>query len=493
MADTAVRTDKPYKLWIGGDAVEGSNGTYEVVNPATEEVVGLAPEASAADAEAAAAAAAAAFPAWSQTTPQQRSELLARAADLLEKEAPALVPLAQAETGGVNMMAFGNVYGSLVRLRRYVRGALEPREQMMVPVPNMGGPGPAAPGLLNAMGVRQPVGVVACITSYNVPMTNVMGKLAPALAMGNTVVIKPAPQDPLEIIRLTEIFHEAGFPPGVVNLVVGSKPESSSALVASKHVDMVSFTGSTTIGLMINEVCARDMKRVLFELGGKGACVVFDTADLDAAAGGIASTWTFHAGQICTAPTRVVAHRSIYDQLMEKLTAIAKPLKVGDPTQQDTIVGPVVSGVQRGRVETLIKAGTDEGGTILTGGGRPSHLERGYFIEPTLVAGVNNDMKIAREEIFGPVVVAIPFDTEEEGIAIANDSDYGLYDYVYSGDTVQGMRVAQQLRCGNVGINTVNRNPETPFGGFKKSGLGRDGGSFAMHAYTEWQSLVWPG
>ena len=155
--------------------------------------------------------------------------------------------------------------------------------------------------------------------------------------------------------------------------------------------------------------------------------------------------------------------------------------------------GPVVSGVQRGRVEALIKAGKDEGGTVVVGGGRPADLERGYFVEPTLFAGMRNDMTLAREEVFGPVVVAIPFDTEEEGIAIANDSDYGLYDYVFSGDTVQGMRVAQQLRCGNVGINTVNRNPETPFGGFKKSGLGRDGGSFAMHAYTEWQSMVWPG
>ncbi|HZA77197.1 MAG TPA: aldehyde dehydrogenase family protein [Acidimicrobiales bacterium] len=493
-AINSTAVDDRYSLWIGGDRVDGSDGTYEVVNPATEEVVGLAPEATADDARQAAAAAADAFPAWSQTTPEERARLLDRAADILEQRIPALIPLVQAETGStVQMARTAQVPMAVVRLRRYARGALEPREIPLAPAPNPGG-GPSATGggLVNAMAVRLPVGVVVCITSYNVPMTNVMGKIGPALATGNTVIIKPAHQDPLGIIKMVEAFHEAGFPPGVVNLVVGSTPASAEALVAAPQTDMVSFTGSTAVGTKIGEVAARDMKRVLFELGGKGASLVFDDADVDAAAQGTASTFAFHAGQICTAPTRLVAQRGVYDQAVEKLAQIATVLNVGDPLDPDTIVGPVISAAQRDRIEGYVRSGVDDGGTIVAGGARPE-IERGFFYPPTLVAGCRNDMTVAREEIFGPVVVAIPFDDEEEGIAIANDSDYGLYDYVWTRDTAKALRVAQRLRAGNVGLNTLARNPETPFGGFKKSGIGRDGGSFALHAYTELQSIVWPG
>jgi acyl-CoA reductase-like NAD-dependent aldehyde dehydrogenase len=255
---------------------------------------------------------------------------------------------------------------------------------------------------------------------------------------------------------------------------------------------MVSFTGSTAIGGRIGEVAGRSMKRQLLELGGKGASLVFEGADLDRAALGTASTYTFHAGQICTAPTRLIAQRGVYDQMVEKLAQIAKTVKVGDPTAPDTVVGPVISGRHRERVEGYVQAGVDGGGTVVAGGSRPD-LERGFFVSPTLIVDCTNDMTVAQEEIFGPVVVAIPFDDEEEGIAIANATDFGLYDYVWSGDTAQALRVAQRLRSGNVGLNTLNRNPETPFGGFKKSGVGRDGGSFALHAYTELQSIVWPG
>jgi acyl-CoA reductase-like NAD-dependent aldehyde dehydrogenase len=287
-------------------------------------------------------------------------------------------------------------------------------------------------------------------------------------------------------------MQEAGFPPGVVNLVVGAGPGAAEALVASPHTDMVSFTGSTAIGGRIGEVAGRSMKRQLLELGGKGASLVFEGADLDRAALGTASTYTFHAGQICTAPTRLIAQRGVYDQMVEKLAQIAKTVKVGDPTAADTVVGPVISGRHRERVEGYVQAGADAGGSVVAGGARPD-LERGFFVSPTLIADCTNDMTVAQEEIFGPVVVAIPFDDEEEGIAIANATDFGLYDYVWSGDTAQALRVAQRLRCGNVGLNTLNRNPETPFGGFKKSGVGRDGGSFALHAYSELQSIVWPG
>lgn len=494
MATALIDTERQYNLWIGGAPVPGSNGSYPVVNPATEEVVGFAPEASAPDAAAAAQAAAAAFPAWSQTAPEERAALLNRAADLLTERYNELVPLVQAETGSTMTMAqMAQVGGTIARIRRYARGALEPMETAFMPVPNRGGgPHTTVGGVFNAAAVRLPVGVVACIKAYNVPMNNVMGTLGPALATGNTVVVKPAPQDPLAVIRLVELFNEAGFPPGVVSLVVGTTPESSQALVASPHVDMVSFTGSTGVGLRIAEAAGRDLKRVLMELGGKGASLVFDSADLEAAAEGTASTFNYHAGQICTAPTRLIVQRRVYDECVERLAAKAKAAPLGDPTDPVTVVGPVITAAHRDRVVGYIRSGEEEGGTVVAGG-TDAPMERGFFVRPTVIAGCRPGMRAVQEEIFGPVVVAMPFDDEEEGIALANDTDFGLYSYVWTGDTAQGLRVARRIRAGNVGVNTVGRHMETPFGGFKKSGIGRDGGSYALQAYTELQSIVWPG
>ncbi|HLX88780.1 MAG TPA: aldehyde dehydrogenase family protein, partial [Acidimicrobiales bacterium] len=350
---------------------------------------------------------------------------------------------------------------------------------------------PLAPGgLISALAVRQPVGVVTCITSYNFPMVNMAGKVAPALAMGNTVVVKPAPQDPLAVVELVRILDEVGFPPGVVNLVNSSGPEPAAALVASPDVDMISFTGSTQVGVRIAQDGGRTMKRLLLELGGKGACLVFDDADLAGAVGCIGSTWSFHSGQICTAPTRAVIQSGVYDEVVERLSRYATVLKVGDPTAPDTVVGPLISALQRERVEGHIAQGKAEGAEVVVGGGRPEHLERGFYIEPTLVAGTNA-MHVTREEIFGPVVVAVRFEDEDEGVAIANDNDYGLYDYVFSGDVPRAFRVARLLRAGHVGINTAQRNHEAPFGGFKMSGVGRDGGDYGLEAYSELQSIVW--
>jgi acyl-CoA reductase-like NAD-dependent aldehyde dehydrogenase len=481
--------DRRYGLWIDGAPTPGTKGTYPIVNPATEEVVGLAPEGSAGDALAAAAAAAAAQPAWEQTTQDERAALLERAAQIIESRYESLIPLLQAETGSTMAVASTvQVPAAVGRIRRYVRGAYETLDVAFPAVPG-GSRGGA--GLMNAMAVRAPVGVVAAITAYNVPLSNVVGKLAPALVTGNTVVVKPAPQDPLGVIEMIKAFNEAGFPPGVVSLVVGSTPEVSEALVNSPDITMVSFTGSSTVGQKVTEDCAKGFKRVLAELGGKGAALVFEGADLDNAAQQIASTWTFHMGQICTAPTRVIAERAIYDELVDKLAAVARGLKVGNPLEADTHLGPVISSAHRERVEGMIASGIEEGAVAVVGGSRPE-LERGWFVSPTLLAQATNQMYVARNEVFGPVVVVIPFDDEEEAIAIANDSDYGLYGYVFTDDQARGMRVARRVRSGNVGINTVGRHPETPFGGFKHSGMGRDGGSFAMHAYTEWQSIVWP-
>jgi acyl-CoA reductase-like NAD-dependent aldehyde dehydrogenase len=484
--------DASYRLLIGGERVEAGNGTYAIVNPATEQVVGHAPNASAADAEAAAAAAAAAFPAWSRTTPEARSELLQRAADLLDERYPELVPLVQAETGAtLRVTKQMQVPQAGARFRRYAQGINEELEIAVRPgiMPTTAlAPG----GIIGGVARRAPVGVVAAITSYNFPMTNTAGKLGPALAMGNTVVIKPAPQDPLAIVRLGEIFDDAGFPPGVVNVVVGAGSEAAEALVASPHVDMISFTGSTGVGQSIGAVAGHGMKRLLLELGGKGACLVFDDADLKAAIGGISSVWAFHSGQICTAPTRVLAQRGIYDQLVSGLEKAAGRLKVGDPLERDTVLGPVITEVHRDRVEGYVAAGRDQGGTVVAGGERPD-LNRGFYVAPTLIADCTPDMRVVQEEIFGPVIVVVPFDDQDEAVAIANGTDFGLYDYVFSADSARAYGVAQQLRTGNVGINTAQRNHELPFGGFKMSGVGRDGGRFGFHAYSELQAIVFPG
>jgi acyl-CoA reductase-like NAD-dependent aldehyde dehydrogenase len=278
----------------------------------------------------------------------------------------------------------------------------------------------------------------------------------------------------------------------LVNLVNADDAAPASALVDSRDVDMISFTGSTEVGIRIAQAGGRTMKRLLLELGGKGACVVFDDADVAGAIGCIGSTWSFHSGQICTAPTRAVVQRGVFDQVVDGLGKYATVLKVGDPTETDTIVGPLISAAQRTRVEGHIATGRAEGAELISGGGRPAHMERGFYVEPTLLTGTN-DMTVVREEIFGPVVVVVPFDDEEEGISIANDSDFGLYDYVFSGDTARAFRVAKRLQAGHVGVNTAQRNHEAPFGGFKMSGVGRDGGDYGLEAYSELQSIIWTG
>jgi acyl-CoA reductase-like NAD-dependent aldehyde dehydrogenase len=235
------------------------------------------------------------------------------------------------------------------------------------------------------------------------------------------------------------------------------------------------------------------MKRLLLELGGKGAAVVLDDANLKTAVTALASVWGFHTGQICTAPTRAVVHRNRYDELVAALQATAPNLRVGDPTDPSTVVGPVISDAQRTRIERYVEQGVSEGASVAVDGRRPEHMERGFYVGPTLLVDCRPDMTPAREEIFGPVIVVIPFDDDDEAIAIANSTDYGLYDYVFSNDTDRAYRIARRLRSGNVGINTAQRNPATPFGGFKMSGVGRDGGDFGFHAYTEMQSIVWSG
>jgi acyl-CoA reductase-like NAD-dependent aldehyde dehydrogenase len=478
------------RLFVGGRWVAPDDGYYEVVDPATEETVGRAPEASRDQVLAACAAAREAFDGWSRTPAGERAAVLGRAADLIRGRLVEYADLARAETGATTGTARAMQVGvAVARFRRYA--TVEPAEWAIPPQINEAGPMGRA-GVMGALAVRQPVGVVSCITSYNNPWANPAGKIAPALAMGNTVVVKPAPQDPLSVYRMAEALEAAGAPAGVVNVVSGRSTGVGEAAVASPDVDMVSFTGSTAVGQRIAEVCGRDMKRQLMELGGKGAAVVFEDADVGSAVAGIGTTFSFYSGQICTAPTRVLVQRGLYDRLVTELAAYADRLRVGDPAAADTVVGPVISAEHRSRVESYVELGRKEGATVVTGGERPP-LDRGFYVTPTLLADCTNDMRVAREEIFGPVVSVVPFDDEEEGIALANDSDFGLIDYVWSGDVARAFRVARRLRAGGVGVNTVGRNMEAPFGGFKKSGVGRDVGSYALHAYSEVQAIVWPG
>ncbi|MDQ1046428.1 aldehyde dehydrogenase family protein [Streptomyces sp. V4I2] len=483
-------TAEGQRLFVGGAWIEPDGGHYEVVDPATEETVGRAPEASRDQVRAACAAAREAFGPWSCTAPEERAAILARAAGIIGGNLESYADLARAETGATTATARRMQVGvAAARFRRYAR--VEPAEWAIPPQINEAGPmGRAA--VMGALAVRQPVGVVTCITSYNNPWANPAGKVAPALAMGNTVVVKPAPQDPLSVYRMAEALEAAGVPRGVVNVVSGRSVEVGEEAVSSPDVDMVSFTGSTAVGQRIAEVCGRGMKRQLMELGGKGAALVFDDADVGSAVAGIGTTFSFYSGQICTAPTRVLAQSGVYDRLVEQLAAYVGRLKVGDPREPDTVVGPVISSGHRDRVESYVELGRKEGAVVVTGGERPP-LERGFYVAPTLLADCTNDMRVAREEIFGPVVVVVPFDEEDEGVAMANDTDYGLIDYVWSADVARAFRVARRLRAGGVGVNTVGRNMEAPFGGFKRSGVGRDVGSYALHAYSEVQAIVWPG
>ncbi|MEU6804187.1 aldehyde dehydrogenase family protein [Streptomyces neyagawaensis] len=487
---TGAGSPERQRLFIGGSWVEPDDGHYEVIDPATEGVVGLAPEASRDQVHTAAAAAREALGAWSRTSPDERAAVLARTAELIRARLVPYADLAGAESGATTGTARGMQVGvAAARFQRYARP--EPAEEPIAPQVNEAGPfGRAA--VMGALAVRQPVGVVTCVTSYNNPWANPAGKIAPALAMGNTVVVKPAPQDPLSVYRMAEALEEAGIPPGVVNVVSGTGPRAGEAAVDSPDVDMVSFTGSTAVGRRIAEVCGRDMKRQLMELGGKGAAIVFDDADVPSAVAGIGTTFSFYSGQICTAPTRVLAQRGVYDQVVTRLAAYASRLPVGDPRARGTLVGPVISAAHRDRVESYVELGRKEGARVVTGGERPP-LDRGFYVAPTLLADCTADMRVVREEIFGPVVVVLPFDDEEDAVRLADATDYGLIDYVWSGDVARAFRVARRLRAGGVGVNTVGRNMEAPFGGFKKSGVGRDVGSYALHAYSELQAIVWAG
>ncbi len=480
------------QVLIGGAWVPASLGTYDVTNPATGGLAGRAPQCSADQACEAAAAARDAFEngPWPRMGGQERARLLTRVADEFRRRADDLVDLTVAETGALRPIAKQLQVGEVAaRLEKYAELARTPDVEGMPPLSRPGVAGATA-GLAAGIVIREPVGVVACISPFNFPMTNCAGKIGPALAVGNTVVIKPPPQDPMGMAELDRIVASE-LPPGVVNFVCGSTPDIGEALTTSGDVDMVSFTGSSSVGSTIEAAAARTMKRTLQELGGKSANVVFADCELASALRSSMSVFGFHSGQICIAPTRLLVEETVYEEFTSKMAAEASAMKIGDPNDEDVVVGPVISEAQLERIEAYVRKGIEEGATLACGGKRPEHLKQGFYFEPTLFTDATNDMTISREEIFGPVITAIPFKDEDEAVRIANDSEFGLYGYVWSGDTARALRVARAMRTGTVQINGSPPNPDAPFGGYKQSGHGRDGGRYALDTYSELKYIGW--
>jgi acyl-CoA reductase-like NAD-dependent aldehyde dehydrogenase len=472
------------QLFIGGEWTAGSAGkTFETVDPATGEVLGTAVEATAADVDAAVQAAARAFadPAWREMTPSARGRLLWRIGDLIEQHAEELGGLESKDQGQSVAFARGSMAGA-ADMMRYFAGWCTKITGVTSPV--------SIPGVMHYTR-REPVGVCALITPWNFPLSIAVWKLAPALAAGNTVIVKPAEQTPLTTLRLAELCAEAGVPAGVVNCLTGG-PEVGRALVEHTGVDKVSFTGSTEVGREIVRASAGNLKRVSLELGGKNASIVMKDANIDAAVGGNLLGGLVNSGQACAAYSRFYVDASRADEFTEKLAGAMSSIKVGPGMSPDTQLGPLISAEQRDRVERYVGSGVEQGAQVVVGGKRPGgDLAAGFFFEPTLFVGVQQSMDIARDEIFGPVLPVMTYDEPEELVARANDTEYGLAACVWTRDVALGHKLAAQIRAGEVFINTLPMlDPAAPWGGFKSSGWGREMTAEALNAYTETKG-VW--
>jgi len=465
------------KLYVNGEWVEpAGKGMLEVINSTTEEVMGRIPEGSAEDINRAVAAARAAFDSWSVTSAAERAAYLQKIssglaarqneiAAVIASEVGMPLPLATAVQAGMPAMMMG-VYSKLL-------GEFSFEEQIG-----------------NSLVVKEPVGVVGCITPWNYPLHQVVAKVAPALAAGCTVVLKPSEVAPLTAFILAEIIDDAALPAGVFNLVTGLGPVVGEALASHPDVDMISFTGSTRAGRRVGELAAQTVKRVALELGGKSANIILDDADFEKAVRAGVNNCYFNSGQTCSAHTRMLVPRERHDEAARIAREAAESFTVGDPREGTFKLGPLVSEVQRDRVRSYIRKGQEEGANLVTGGAdAPEGLEKGYFVKPTVFADVRNDMTIAREEIFGPVLSIIPYEDEDDAVRIANDTVYGLAGGVWSNDIERAKRVARRLRTGQVDINGGKFNPLAPFGGYKQSGNGRELGKYGLDEYLEVKSL----
>jgi aldehyde dehydrogenase (NAD+) len=469
---------KHEKLFIGGEWVApAGKGTIDVVNASTEEVMGQVPRGDEEDVDRAVRAACAAFDGWAATPVQDRARLLERLVDGLRARAEEIATVIACEVG------------SSIAFARSVQAAL--------PATVAG----SYPGILrefrfeekigNSLVLLEPVGVVAAITPWNYPLHQAIGKIAPALAAGCTVVLKPSQPAPLSAFILAEILHGAGLPPGVFNLVSGAGSVAGEALCGHPRVDMVSLTGSTAAGQRASEVAAKTIKRLALELGGKSASVILDDADLEKAVNVSLANCFINSGQTCSAWTRLLVPRSRHDEAAEIARRItAAKYTIGDPLAGLAKLGPLVSSEQRNSVRHYIRTGIEEGAKLVIGGPEtPEGLPRGYYVKPTVFGEVDSRMTIAREEIFGPVLAILPYRDEEEAVRLANDSIYGLAGAVWSADRARAERVARRIRTGQIDINGGRFNPLAPFGGYKQSGHGRELGRYGLEEFLEVKSL----
>ncbi len=481
---------KRYRLYIDGEWVDASSDDESaVINPATEEVIGTVPQASTVDVDRAVAAARRAFDdgPWARMSPRERSDALLRFMQAVADRRGELVDLIVAEAGCARPYAQALQFDTPLRYAFWFaeRAATFP---YLDPLP----PQTGARGLGQGVILKEPIGVVAAITPFNFPLYLNLVKVLPALAMGNCVVLKPSPLTPLEAFALGEIAQEAELPPGVLNVVTGDIA-ASEHLTTHPGVDMVSFTGSDAVGKQIMGQAAQGLKKVLLELGGKSPNIAFAGADVAKFAMSAATGFTIHAGQGCALPTRILADRTIYDEVVERVAGALGKITVGDPTDPTVTMGPLIREAQRERVERYVAAGTAEGARLAFGGGRPAGLPRGFFVEPTLFADVRSSMSVAQDEIFGPVGVVIPFEGEDEGIAVANDTRYGLAASVWHPDPVRAYEIARRVHAGTVSINGGGGGPHLwgPFGGYKQSGIGREFGDYGLLEYTQLKTVSW--
>jgi aldehyde dehydrogenase (NAD+) len=469
-------------FYVGGAWVDplGSD-SIDVVSPHTGEVVGRVPHATEADVDRAAAAARTAFDSgdWPRLTPTERGKIVGQLADAYQARMEEMAQLITLEMGSpISFSRFVQAAMPVGLLRYYAGLAAEfPFEEERVG------------DLGRVLVTREPTGVVAAITPWNVPQCIALQKLSPALVAGCTVVLKPSPETPLDAYLLAEIADSVGLPPGVLNVVPADR-EVSEYLVTHPKVDKVSFTGSTAAGRRIGALCGENLKRCALELGGKSAAIVLDDADVNHLVSGLRFASLMNTGQACVAQTRILVSGNRYAEVCDAIVDMARSLVVGDPADAATDIGPLVSSRQRDRVEGYIGVGKSEGAVLATGGGRTKGLPAGWYVDPTVFTDVTNDMTIAREEIFGPVLSVIPFADEQDAIRIANDSDFGLAGSVWTADVAHGIDVARQVRAGTYGVNQYSAELCAPFGGYKASGVGREMGPEGLSAYLEYKSIA---
>lgn len=475
----------PRQLLIDGEWVDAKDGqTFATVNPATEDVLVQVAQASAVDADRAVAAARNAFEdgsPWSRMTPRDRSHMLWRIGDMIEERTEEFAQLESLDNGKSLASARGDV-GVAAELFRYFAGWATKMEGTTIPM--------SVPGRdFHAYTRREAIGVVAGIVPWNFPLTMAAFKIVPSITAGNTVVLKPAEQTPLTALRLGELLLEAGVPAGVVNVLPGFG-DAGAALVDHAGVDKVAFTGSTEVGKKIAAGASKNLKKVSLELGGKAPNIIFADADLDAAIAGAALAGYFNEGQCCVNGSRLYVQREVFDQVIEGVAAAAKAIKVGDAFDPATTMGPLVSQEQHEKVMGYVRGAVADGATIAAGSPGPA-ADRGYFFSPTLITDVTEQMAVQTDEIFGPVITAIPFDSEDEVVAAANNTVYGLAAGVWSRDIGTAHRVGSRLRAGTVWLNTWHADDVTlPRGGFKQSGWGRELGSFGLEDYTELKTVI---